>query len=379
MRKKNLTLIFRGLEQEHLGKDVFLVPYYLGKLNGYNVSIVYPQSKTNSDFPRKVRGVELIPLKFLGKVNSHFLYRKWNFFMYLIKNARNINALIRFHYSIPTALMICIYKMLNSSGIAYVKGDIDISNINSNNIQWGIKSIFKKGIYKMFIHYVDFFSCETSEIYSKIYQEKGYNWNFGKKLIYIPNGFDEEYLKELSIEEKKFSEKQNLIITVGRLGSYPKNTEMFLNALGEVDLKDWTVVLIGPIEKSFEPIIAEFYKKNPKKIETVIFRGAVYDKKTLWQYYNNSKVFVLTSRFESYALVLNEAKRFRNYIISTEVGAFNDLISEGKHGEKVLQDDYKSLSIQLQNIIDGKKNINGYENYDMSQLSWENILRRLQL
>ena len=43
----NLTLIFRCFEEVHLGKDVFLVPYYLGKRLGYEVTIVYPLTGTN--------------------------------------------------------------------------------------------------------------------------------------------------------------------------------------------------------------------------------------------------------------------------------------------------------------------------------------------
>lgn len=41
--KKNLTLLFYDFEEFHFGKDVFLVPYYLGILYDYSVTIVYPQ------------------------------------------------------------------------------------------------------------------------------------------------------------------------------------------------------------------------------------------------------------------------------------------------------------------------------------------------
>ena len=42
MQKNKLTLVFNHFEQEHLGKDVFLVPYYFKQNKGYEVTIVYP-------------------------------------------------------------------------------------------------------------------------------------------------------------------------------------------------------------------------------------------------------------------------------------------------------------------------------------------------
>ena len=56
---KQLTLIFNHFETEHLGKDVFLVPLYLGKQLGYDVTIVYPLTETNKDFPLQIWGYSL--------------------------------------------------------------------------------------------------------------------------------------------------------------------------------------------------------------------------------------------------------------------------------------------------------------------------------
>ena len=95
-------------------------------------------------------------------------------------------------------------------------------------------------------------------------------YKFGNKLRLMPNGFDEELLQSLNIVERNVKHKENLIITVGRLGTYQKNTEMFLRALAQVDLKDWKVCLIGPIEKKFQSIIDNFFKQYPEKIDAKI-------------------------------------------------------------------------------------------------------------
>ena len=63
MAKKHFTLIFEYFSQEHLGKDPFMVPYYLGKLLDCEVSIVYPAADNNKDLPRELKGVKLISIQ----------------------------------------------------------------------------------------------------------------------------------------------------------------------------------------------------------------------------------------------------------------------------------------------------------------------------
>ena len=380
MQEKKLTLIFNHFEQEHLGKDVFLVPYYLKKDKGYEVTIVYPFSETNKHFPSVIKGVKLHPLKFRGNKTSNIFYRELNFILYLILNAKKIDVLMRFHHTQQTSVMAWIYKLLNPKGKVYVKADMNTQqNTYPPLSRNGIKKGLEKIIYNMFIRHVDIISCETSTVYNMLQDSDLSYFAFKNKLVLMPNGFDEEYLNELNIKEKRFENKENLIITVGRLGSVEKNTELFLHSLEDVDLKSWKVYFIGPIENSFDERINQFFKKYPEKKNQIIFTGPIDDKKELWEYYNKAKVFVLTSRWESYALVLNEAKRFRNFLISTEVGAFTDLSENGKYGISFEQNPPTQLSMLLQKTVDGELNINAYDNFDASEMSWSKMIEKIKL
>ena len=120
---KRLTLIFNHFEVEHLGKDVFLLPYYLKRKGGYKTEIVYPRTETNKNFPSVLRGVHLFPLNMRGKEGDFFICRELNFLCYLLRNASRIDVFLRFHYTLMTALMILMYKFLNRKGKAYVKLD----------------------------------------------------------------------------------------------------------------------------------------------------------------------------------------------------------------------------------------------------------------
>lgn len=140
-------------------------------------------------------------------------------------------------------------------------------------------------------------------------------------------------------------------------------------------MKDWKFCLIGPVDETLQSKVDRFFEEHPEKKGSVIFTGPIYDKEKLWEYYNQAKVFVLASRSEGYAIVFGEAKRFRNYIISTDVGGAEDTICAGRFGEFIEQDDAAGLSQKLQEIIDGRKDTNVFEGGGISQeLSWAHVL-----
>lgn len=177
-------------------------------------------------------------------------------------------------------------------------------------------------------------------------------------------------------------QKEKLIISVGRHGSRQKNTELFLEALKHVDLKDYSVVFIGPIEKSeccFQNYIDTFFEQNKYLEKRVRFIGAIYDKEKLYTWFNRARVFVHTSVYESYGIVIGEAFRFNNYIISTDVGCAKDIISMGM-GELFPMNDVQALATSLQRVIDNDTDILSiYENKQINNqlISWENEIKKL--
>ncbi|WP_229032117.1 glycosyltransferase family 4 protein [Bacteroides nordii] len=377
MKCRNLTLIFNNFEEEHFGKDVFLLPYYLGKQYKCDVTIVYLLTATNRDFPAKVRGVNLCPLK--GGRECWGIWSELVLLRYLLIHVKDIDVLMRFHYTFSTFLMTYLYKLFNRNGKVYVKADLDVADIAELKQGTGMKSLIRTLFYPKGVESLDVFSCETLATYKTLLDSTNKVFRLESKLVLLPNGFDEEFYVHLGLKERTFVEKENIMITVGRLGTRQKNTELLLKALESVVLKDWKIYLIGPIEESFKSVISDFYLACPDKRKSVIFLGAIYDKQKLWEYYNKAKCFVFTSRYESYGLVLNEAKRFRNYIISTNVGAFQDLFDNGKYGIEIPQNNDIVLTHVLQKIIDGCIDINVYHSFDVSTLSWDYLVKKIQL
>ena len=374
-QKKNITLLWRKLNSLEFGKDVVLVPYYLGQALGYQVEICcgYSEEIATQISKRQKKDLHFVrrPLGYKP------LQRIPIYVKYLWQNASRINLLMCFHWRLETFVNILVYKILNRDGLIYVKLDTESGKEWDLSRCSFIGRTIRKIIYNSCLSKVNVISCETSQPYNSLCHNKYFGDQLRKKLVLMPNAFDEAHLNILRIKERMYDEKENLMITVGRLGTSQKNTEMLLKALEDVDLKEWKFCFIGPIENDFNSIIEQFYKNYPSKRKQIIFKGKIDNKKELWEWYNKAKIFVSTSRRESYGLVLNEAKRFRNYIISTRTGAAEDLIEQEKYGYFIEQEDNIGLSNILSQIVNKQINIDVYHNYDSQKLSYQNMIEVL--
>lgn len=374
-QKKNITLLWRKLNSLEFGKDVVLVPYYLGQALGYQVEICcgYSEEIATQISKRQKKDLHFVrrPLGYKP------LQRIPIYVKYLWQNASRINLLMCFHWRLETFVNILLYKILNRDGLIYVKLDTESGKEWDLSRCSFIGRTIRKIIYNSCLSKVNVISCETSQPYNSLCHNKYFGDQLRKKLVLMPNAFDEAHLNILGIKERMYDEKENLMITVGRLGTSQKNTEMLFKALEDVDLKEWKFCFIGPIENDFNSIIEQFYKNYPSKRKQIIFKGKIDNKKELWEWYNKAKIFVSTSRRESYGLVLNEAKRFRNYIISTRTGAAEDLIEQEKYGYFIEQEDNIGLSNILSQIVNKQINIDVYHNYDSQKLSYQNMIEVL--
>ena len=369
-RKKKLTLLWREFNSLELGKDVMLVPYYLGKSLNYDVEICMNYTDEQADEVAKY--IQRTGATIARKSIGYTPYRRISaYFKYLLANARKTDLLMCFHWRIETYFSILFYKLLNPTGKIYIKLDTDSGNEFNTTQHKGIKRWFLHKLYSACIHRVNCFSCETSKVYDTICQNKDFGKVLSNKLALMPNGFDEELLQSFDIKKRSFEEKENLIITVGRIGTEQKNTEMLLNALQGINLNDWKVCIIGPIVPDFQKTIDIFYKENPEKQNQVIFIGSIYDKQELWEWYNRAKIFVLTSRWEGSPIVLPEAKYFSNYIISTPISAATDIIENNKYGKLIEINATENLSKTLEDIINNRIDIDVFDKIKSKQLDYK--------
>jgi GalNAc-alpha-(1->4)-GalNAc-alpha-(1->3)-diNAcBac-PP-undecaprenol alpha-1,4-N-acetyl-D-galactosaminyltransferase len=174
------------------------------------------------------------------------------------------------------------------------------------------------------------------------------------KVMYLPVGVNDLFLSQkFGAGFKSFNQKENIILTVGRIGEEIKNNEMMLRALTQINLKDWTMVFVGAINPKFKLFYDEWIKSYPQLKDKLIFTGEILDREKLYEWYNKAKIFCMTSWKESFCHSIGEALYFGNYIIGTEgIVSLPDLTNNGKYGIILKANDDKAMALKLQMLID---------------------------
>lgn len=321
--KKICYLYPYPIEDYYFNKDVGQIPVYLNKLYDCEIDFVFfDDNKIKFNDKREINYYKLNRVfrkKFLRNTRIIEILNELRMINFYIKNSNDYDVLFFYHLSFIAWFYFKISKIFNKNIKLVLKLDIDENSARRVNNK--DKNIFRKYILGSLAKMCDLIICETSTVYNIL--NKGiYDINVSSKLIWLPNGIDVEDLHRTKLD----FQKENIIITVGRIGTYQKNTEFLLDALRSLELSKWKIYIIGPIEESFNQYKEIFMNEKNENLE-VHFTGGVFDRDELYEYFAKSKIFVLTSRFESYGLVLNEAFAFNNYILTTDVGAAQDIIS----------------------------------------------------
>lgn len=335
---KRWVTLFEKTENFHLIKDVGQIPYQMHSYFGYDSSIVtYHNNGSYPYLEDEVKGLKLefIPKIKLGRFSLSAL-------IYLFFNAKKIDVLHLFHHREKTYLNFLVYKWRNPKGIAFLKSDMGLNSIREyegfvpkKRPKYALRQwLFNKALPKMDVITVE--TQEGHEYASACYPQ------YADKIFFMTNGMNVERMYQLA-PLKPFEQKENIILTVGRIGSPEKNHEMLLSALEKLDFGEWKAVFIGPIEKKFEKNIELFYTRNPHLKDRVVFTGAIFDRQLLFDWYARSKIFCLTSIEESFGFVLIEAMAYGDYILTTPVSSANEITSNQTIGQ-IIQDEGELVS-----------------------------------
>jgi glycosyltransferase involved in cell wall biosynthesis len=164
---------------------------------------------------------------------------------------------------------------------------------------------------------------------------------------YLPNGWYNYTGQDTTVD---FSQKENIILTVGRIGTYPKQNHILLNAFASIkdQLPDWTLKLVGPINEAFIPFVEDFFQHNPDLNRRVVFTGAITDKEKLMCEYAQAKIFAMTSSSEGGTPnVIAEALFSGCYIVTSDIDGAIDCTNNGACGSVFPIDNVEALSQQL--------------------------------
>lgn len=374
--KQTFYIVLPIAEVAALYKDPGMIPAVMNDL-GYDAHFVSFLRKQDIppyavEFANKIQ-LETIELK--QKSNTFLPWHSKEILMYLWKHAKEIDILNLYYLKHSILYALC-YKLRNPHGVLYIK--LDLTPDACKKEETDKIAPIRTGVYKWYLQHVpDVVSAET--VSAVQYVQSRYRINY-PKLLLIPNGIDDKWIQQNNICIAPFGQRENIILTVGRIGAYDKNNEFMLEALSKTDLKDWKFIFVGKVVEGFDARINEFYERNASLRDKVVFTGECTDRLKLFEWYNRAKVFCFSSRRESFGIVLAEAQYFGNYILSTPVSSLPDFIGEDERLGKAVRSS-SELACEIQSIVDNQNDISLSHAVRLEQgqrYAWSRICRQLK-
>lgn len=366
---EKFVTFFPSYQDFHFYKDPGQIPFRF-KRKGYDAKIVTFESGFSYPDTERYIEIETIPLQRHG-------YTQLSVWHYMKLNARDIDVFNVFHISFGSLFAAFAYKFFNKKGFVYLKMD---NCSATGRYEWeeiwiggSSLGLLKRLLFKhLFIFKVDLFSVEDQQ--SLDYYSSKYAF-FKNKLVLALNGHTVDLIG--GNVEFDFNGKENIVLTVGRLGTYQKATDNLLAAfVMSASEHDWKLILAGEIAAEFKPAIEQFYTTYPELRERVIFLGPL-EKLELFDWYRRAKIFCLPSRFEGFANVYSEAMYYGCAIVTTAKTSVGGLIEKFHLGVLVRVDDAIDLSQKVGELITNSTlNQQCGENaktFCNTSLSWDHI------
>lgn len=367
MVKKFLHIAIRKNDYVFLNKDVGMIPYSLAKYNNYESTLAwfYDENELHDvDFEKYCK------LRYIGKYSEDRRVNIEKVKLFIKNYIKDYDVVMLFNYGSLNYKLAYLCKKYNPNIKVYIKLDMSesgFSHFYEQTFNRKVKNYFER----LKSNYVDFFSVESEEFYKKLKN----NAMFNGRLFYLPNG-----VSDLSIDVNKYdiSNKENIVITVGRLGIYEKNNELLLESLLKIDyevLKNWKIYLVGPATEEFYNMICKF--KEDKRIGShICYIGNVSDRKVLYDLYAKSKIISMTSITESFGIATIEGMYFGCYPVITNYGpAVKDITNNCSLGTVTNSENYyNGLENAMNNLNDSDNFIlKKCAMYARNKFSYKNI------
>ncbi len=302
-----------------LVKDCGLIPYLLYKNHGCDVRMVGAKGSDYS-YQELVKGVKL---EFLadGSVRTKREYIR--------AHAKNIDLLILRGCYATNFEVAYAYKEYNPDGKIYV--GLDANSFWMDRIDW------EEPAFQKFMNCCDVIATSGKAV--RDYLNRKWPW----KIVHVPNGYYDFGKKWIC---PSYAKKENIILTVGRLGTQQKATHIMLEAFAGIadKIPDWKLRLAGTVESEFRPWLEDFFSRYPALQKQIEFIGSVHERDWLYAEYQRAKIFTLSSIMEGGTPnVIAEALCAGCVTAVTQIDACMEATDDERCGRTAHIDDVKDL------------------------------------
>ena len=196
-----------------------------------------------------------------------------------------------------------------------------------------------------------------------------------KRCYMIPNGIEITYKKGIKLDKKR-------IVALGRL-SKEKGFDILVAAMVNIakEFPEWKLVIVGDGEEREN---LNYQIKDLNLESNIQIVGSTRD---IYKYFEESSIFVLSSRTEAFPLTLLEAMSCGMAIVSTNIPGPSEMLC-GVCKEFVTIGDSFDLSEKIRELICnqdtrvkmGEKTLKKVQEYSLKRINqqWKIIINRLQ-
>ncbi len=337
----NFTIIFPVAQNVHLIKDVGQIANAVAASGNYSSTLVC--YKNSEHYTHLNTEANYLKIDFIAQ-KGKFLFLEKAVLDYLKENAPKIAVLQLFHLTKETIYYALYFAFLNKKAKIYIKMDVYNETLMQDVI-YSKKPIFQwihQKAAQLFFKKITVISAENPTSLALLKEKFP---QLKDKAILVINGVNGLFLKTHFPIINSFEEKENIILSVGRIGAVDKNYEMLLDAFVQAKLTAWKLVLVGPVEAAFQEKTNQLFNTNPTLKTQIELVGNIENRKELYNYYNRSKIFCLSSPQESFGIAFVEAMYFGNYVIGTTgMSSFEYITNNFVHGAWVEANNTKELA-----------------------------------
>lgn len=314
-----------GWNNQQLTKNCGVLPYLFYREYGFHAVMA---GVRNGEYPALESYVKGLEMDFLSDASVETGQQ------YLLDHADDLDVLVLhgpFDYYLP---LVDFYRKLRPDGRVYLELDLNI--FSADRLNWERPEFLR-------------FLSQCTVIGASCRRMQQYlSAKWPCVIDYIPNGFYNFARVDLQVG---FTQKQNMILTVGRIGTEQKQNETLLLAFAAAAdvLPGWQVVLAGSVTDSFRTWLQGFFSAHPELQNRVLLTGQIEDKAELMSWYRRAKIFALTSTLEGGTPnVAAEALYSGCYMITSEIDGVLDITDFGRCGKSFPIGDVAGLAEVLQ-------------------------------
>lgn len=356
-----VCVIFARCRQAAFHKDPVLIPHTIAAELGVPSIFVHADLEPVV-VPQSVR--DMVEVVSLGESQSR-ISRFQRILNWVRLNAHRFDTLLIYQLTWEAVVWAEAYKMSNPNGVCGLKLDLDERSATMLKERKTTKELVNDILFRE--SNIDFFTVETKSLKKVV---RPYFARLGKPLVWLPNGISKDFLREES------STKRNVILSVGRLGTEQKNSELLLNAylrLPRSIRSEWQLWFAGDATSEFRDLLSKTSDTSVK------YLGEIRDRDRLASIFASSKVFALSSRWESFGLVLLEAAAYGCTLVSTRVGVAEDLIESCGNGYLASDgiDGFTRSLIEAVELPDSQRSRLQQKERVLIEYSWKGICESL--